>query len=408
MQVITNTKTLVTDGIITTDQAAQIEARARETMIQLIINAILFGGIVAATAGFIFWLADAIAVASLGASMLVLGYIILRRGSQLLAMFGQAATLIGAGLLIGGFAVELFTNHPDVAGLATLIAGLVAASLMALVFRKRTKHGFIIGAIFIMCTALHLAGTGQLIQDHALSGWPLALAYLYGALVIALAGAYIDVRFITALAIIPFAQMLDTSSDYYHATYAFYSAESTLSIAQMLGLIGLLLWLGTHMDERLRRHSATLVVMAFIIANMCALVGSLWGDVVGEHMWGPQRPNYRDYAPYATMADARAHFKELHEMFLTSSFRISKHVYAIVWAIALALTAGFAAHKNMRGLFNTSITFGAIHAYTQAFESFGDEPLAYVVGGLTAIPLAWGMWRLNASLTLRTNATSTI
>ncbi len=39
--------------------------------------------------------------------------------------------------------------------------------------------------------------------------------------------------------------------------------------------------------------------------------------------------------------------------------------------------------------------FLAIHAYTQFFESFADEPLAYAIGGLVAIPLAWGMWRLN-------------
>ncbi|MFT7059052.1 MAG: hypothetical protein ACJASV_001559, partial [Pseudorhodobacter sp.] len=34
--------------------------------------------------------------------------------------------------------------------------------------------------------------------------------------------------------------------------------------------------------------------------------------------------------------------------------------------------------------------------YTQAFEIFGDDPLAYVIGGLVAVPLAWGLWRLNA------------
>jgi len=41
------------------------------------------------------------------------------------------------------------------------------------------------------------------------------------------------------------------------------------------------------------------------------------------------------------------------------------------------------------------MTFAGIHAYTQVFESFYDEPLAYVVGGLAAIPLAFGLWRLN-------------
>ena len=61
----------------------------------------------------------------------------------------------------------------------------------------------------------------------------------------------------------------------------------------------------------------------------------------------------------------------------------------------------WAAHGANRGLFNTAMTFAAIHAYTQLFESFGDEPLVYVIGGLSAIPLAWGMWRANAYFTAR-------
>jgi hypothetical protein len=48
------------------------------------------------------------------------------------------------------------------------------------------------------------------------------------------------------------------------------------------------------------------------------------------------------------------------------------------------------------------MTFGGIHAYTQAFETFYDEPLAYVIGGLAAIPLAWGLWRLNDQFEART------
>ena len=45
--------------------------------------------------------------------------------------------------------------------------------------------------------------------------------------------------------------------------------------------------------------------------------------------------------------------------------------------------------------FQDALTFAGIHAYTQMFESFYDEPLAYVIGGLAAIPLAFGLWRLN-------------
>ena len=77
----------------------------------------------------------------------------------------------------------------------------------------------------------------------------------------------------------------------------------------------------------------------------------------------------------------------------------------MVWAVLLAVCAAFwTAHANRRGLFNATMTFAAIHAYTQMFESYGDEPLAWAIGGLAAIPLAWGMWRLNQHLAVRAEA----
>ena len=68
---------------------------------------------------------------------------------------------------------------------------------------------------------------------------------------------------------------------------------------------------------------------------------------------------------------------------------------SVLWAAALAALILWSAHKAQRGLFNASVTFAGIHAYTQLFESFYDEPLAYVIGGIAAIPLAWSMWRLD-------------
>ena len=80
---------------------------------------------------------------------------------------------------------------------------------------------------------------------------------------------------------------------------------------------------------------------------------------------------------------------------------MSAGVYSVLWAIALAAMVFWAAQRNQRGLFNAAMTFAAIHVYTQFFESFSKEPLAYVVAGLAAIPLAWGIWRLNHWMTGR-------
>ena len=94
-------------------------------------------------------------------------------------------------------------------------------------------------------------------------------------------------------------------------------------------------------------------------------------------------------------------FEAQREAFRESTLVISHHVYSVVWAVVLAAVIYIEAMRANRGIFNAAMTFAGIHAYTQLFESFGDEPLAYVIGGLAAIPLAWGMWRLNGWITAR-------
>ncbi len=134
-------------------------------------------------------------------------------------------------------------------------------------------------------------------------------------------------------------------------------------------------------------------MLGFIVASLCALVGLLWGDVVGETMWGPGR--FSD--PDQTWEE----YEAIRDAFRESTLVISHHVYSVVWAVVLAVVIYIAAMRANRGIFNAAMTFAGIHAYTQLFESFGDEPLAYVIGGPAAIPLAWGMWRLDGWITAR-------
>jgi hypothetical protein len=117
---------------------------------------------------------------------------------------------------------------------------------------------------------------------------------------------------------------------------------------------------------------------------------------VGERVFsgGPEWVNGMDWEDYYTALEAW----EAQFIF------ISEHVFTVGWAVLLAAGAFWAAHANRRGLFNAAVTFGAIHAYTQLFETMSDEPLAWALGGLAAIPLAWGMWRLNAWLVAKADA----
>jgi len=398
MYAVANTRKLTDDGIINSDQAKEIELRARETMIALAINSVLCFGILSATGGLIFWLADPLSVAICGLLFLGGGLAVLAFGKELFHMFGNAAALIGAGMMIGGAGIELIDKYEDIAGPAMLAFGAIVALIAS--YRYRTgafTARFVTGAILLMGAALHLAGGYHLLAHYNISGLPVSIYHLYSAAIIAICGWFINVRTVTVLAILPFAQALDTGTFYFHAAYVFYSPESTLSILQMSLLIAACLWLASNAQERTARHARVMSVLAFIVANLCALVGSLWGVRIGETVWGPGSGFWR------SGYDSREAWKTAHEAFLENAWVISADMYAILWAVALIAMIAFAAHRNIRGLFNTAIAFAGIHAYTQVFENFGDEPLAWVIGGLAAIPLAWSMWRLNSWFTKRTN-----
>ena len=389
MPVLADPQALVADNVITEDQALEIQNRARQLMVNAGINTVLCAGIVAATLGLIALLADPLGVALTGLILLGAGLFILLRVSDIYRMFGNAAALIGSGMLIGGGFVELLGNYEQIAGPASILLSLPILFFAgrALLYGGLTAR-FVAGSIFLMGTALHLGGVGVWVDQLALSGMAVSFSYLYGAIVIAAAGWTTNVRTVTALALVPFAQMFDTSTSYFHAAYAFYSPESTLSILQMGILVAVCLWTMGKVSARTAPHLRIIAILGFVVANLCALVGSLWGDVVGSHIWGPGSHSWASEQNWDDYQAAR-------EAFEATALTISANFYSIVWAIALVAIIFFAAHKGLRGMFNTGVTFLAIHGYTQAFESFYDEPLAYVIGGFTAIPLAWGMWRLN-------------
>lgn len=393
MHAIADTEQLLTDGVITRDQKREIEARAREAMVSLAINSVLCFGILAATAGLIFWLANALLVALFGMLAVGAGLSILARGGEGYRIFGNASALIGAGMLVGGASFELIDKYEEHAHWGLLILGGVAAGAAALLWRRSFVTRFVTGAILLMGVTAHLGGLAMLLLVHDVSGLPVTFGYLYASALILAAGLLTDTRSVSALAIMPFAQALDTGTAYFHAAYVFYSPEPTLSILQMSVLVVISLWVARHWPERIARHARVLAVLGFVVANLCALVGSLFGDYVGETIWGPPR--------WRQSGMEWEEYQALREAFQSSAFYVSEGVYSAVWAVLLVCALAYGAFRSNRGMFNTALTFAAIHAYTQLFESFGDEPLAYVVGGLAAIPLAWGMWRLNAWITAR-------
>ncbi len=390
---VVNTDALVAEGVLTTDQAVEIIRRSRETMLALVINIVLTAGIIAASLGFVFWIANAAGVAALGLLFLIIGAVVLARGNDLYRMLGSAAALIGSGMLYAGGGIELVDKYPDIAGWTLLLAGLATiGAFLTAFFRGPQSLRFVTGAIALMGVALHLVGVGILFDVVSITNWVQSLHFLYAAVVIAAIGIAINVRVVTAFAIVPFAQALDTGTGYFHAAYFFYSPEPTLTILQMAALIAAAVWAISRVPDRIGRHAGILAIMAVVVGSLSFLVGSLWGDNVGLTFFRDSAPKFADFN-----GDWQAH-NAAYDAWRAQFFRISEHVFSAVWAIVLLAGAWFAAKGARRGLFNAAVTFGAIHAYTQTFETFSDKPIVYALGGLALIPLAWGMWRLNQQM----------
>ena len=324
---VVETERLLNEGILNQAQADEIARRSRETMVGLVVNAILCIGIIAATFGLIFWLADALAVAVAGGIFLMVGLWVLMTGSDLYRMLGNAAALVGAGMLIGGAGIELVDKFRDIADVVMLIAGAGIALGAWYVFKKGAPRlGFAAGAVLLMGVALHMAGL--LVAFDGVAGWTKAAVFGYAALLIAGAGLIVNVRAVTALAIMPFAQMLDTGTGYMHAAYVFYSPEATLTILQMAALIGVCVWGATRLGETTGRHLGILAIMAAVVGNLAFLVGSLWGDVVGSTLF--ERP---EFASDLGWEERQSQMAAYEAQFLT----ISEHVFTVVWAVLLGL-----------------------------------------------------------------------
>ena len=391
MAIVADLDALVAEGVLTEAQATILRERSGAAMLALVVRTLLGGGVLAAAAGFVLVLADALAVAIAGGLFLAGGILVLARADALWRMFGQAAALIGVGMLLGGGVLwALDTLGRELASLTFVICGAALAAGSWLAFAGAGPSlRFVTGFLMLAGVGLHLGGDYGVAASTGLTGSGMVLMHLYAAVLIAASGWITDVRLVTALAIVPFAQMLDTSTYYFHAAYVFYSPEPTLSVIQMGLLIAACVWLVRHRPDRDGRHAGILTIMAFVVANLCLLVASLWGDTVGDSFVR---------ARLEAGGDSWDIVQQRFDAWEATALHIPEGVFSVLWAVALAACAVWAARSHRRGLFNASLTFGAIHAYTQVFESFGDNPLVWVIGGLGAIPLAWGIWRLNQRL----------
>jgi iron complex transport system permease protein len=182
------------------------------------------------------------------------------------------------------------------------------------------------------------------------------------------------------------AGALGSSTGYWHASYGLLVRESTVTIV-VFGLLGAL---ATYLSMRVlkepyARLARLFALMALLWVSFGFWVGSLWGDYPLEAWMAPDVMS----RPYSTDDwDALRAWK-------AKAFFISRDVFSIVWALALAAVGTWGAMHSRRGAVNMAATFGGIHFYTQWFERLKAAPEMVIAAGIIAVAIAFALWRYN-------------
>lgn len=276
-----------------------------------------------------------------------------RRGSlavNLLLIFGAIAVSVAAIALVPNAAT----------GLLLALGALAAAEGL----RRLTGESFA-----LLATGLALMGTLGL---AGWVGWEFREAHptqpaLLITFLLAAGAIWYRSAFLAALGVIALGAVFGSGTGYWHASYALFVEEPTLTIT-VFGLLAAGLYRLRGLVAESWSSLATVAARtSLILVHFAFWVGSLWGDVLGGARW-----SYDDAAQ--------------------PGFGLPGWFFAIGWA-ALSLTLALATRRGSF-LSISAIVFLAIHGYTQYFETFGAEPLSLLIAGLVLVALAIGAARL--------------
>lgn len=264
--------------------------------------------------------------------------------------------------------------------------GVIAVAIGAILIVPNAVTGIILGAIVLgfglvllhyspmewgvlanICVILGALGLGGgVVYMTEGSVW----AFLGCAIGFAIGGVIARSGLLIALAVIALSSVLGARTGYFHASYFLGIKEPTLTIIAFslitLACYQVSLFVGAAY-ERLALMAAR---VSILLVNFGFWIGSLWGDRI-EQLSG------------------------LLGRSAENPIFIPRVAFVVAWALALIAFAVWAMANDRRWVVNVCAVFGAIHFYTQFFERLGPNPLAVLLGGISALGIAIAIWQFN-------------
>lgn len=251
--------------------------------------------------------------------------------------FGIIAVALGIGFLV--------PTAPTAVAVGVLLAGL--GLVLSLV---RAEAWLLLARICLTVGTVVFGGGLIYLADGAV--WAVVMLAAGAALAAVLARSAL----LAAISILLVASALGSGAGYWHALYAIFVPEPGLNVF-VFSILALLLFLTS---QRVAPEYERLAIIgartAVLMVNVAFLVGSLFGN------------------------DDPA---------------IAPVVFTIGWAVALVAVGLWGAWANRCWVVNVAAVFGAIHFYTQWFETLGANPLSVLGGGVLLVAFGVALWAFN-------------
>lgn len=295
-----------------------------------------------------------------------------RAGTETANLAINTLSTIGIMAVVGGIVV--LKPDPTV---GAVLGFLLAAAGLALGILRAESFGFLGGALAVIGGLVHCGSVGVLVDGNL-------LAFAYAVLIFTGCGIALRHGFLIALAVFALAGLLGSSTGYWHGSYGLWVREATATVIVFSLVVALAFAFGPRLKPAYARLARIAGLLAFVWVNFGFWVGSLFGDRPGftwryaDLIFGSE-PNR-----WNLLREARA-----------AAFQIPDAYFAGAWALALIALAIWAGMRNQRGMMNAVVVFGAIHFYTQWFETLRTSPVSIIAAGVIAVLIAFGLWRYN-------------